>query len=100
MTYTVESRKQGLYSTQRGQLLHHGSEYRRFSSHRTALQGLSTLLEEQTAVVNRGEKPENTDGPHRKMANELSNIQEKVDGWCKEMGWVGAAFGEQEFAQA
>ena len=99
MTYTVESRKQGLYSTQRGQLLHHGSEYRRFSSHRTALQGLSTLLEEQTAVVNGGEKPENTDGPHRKMANELSNIQEKVDGWCKEMGWVGAAFGEQEFAQ-
>ncbi|KAL8975268.1 MAG: hypothetical protein Q9205_008108, partial [Flavoplaca limonia] len=99
MTYTVESGKQGLYSTERGQVLHHGSEYQRFSSHRTALQGLSTLLEEQTAVVNEAEKPQSTDGPHREMAKELSSIQEKVDSWCKEMGWLGVAFGEQEFAQ-
>ncbi|KAL9627356.1 MAG: hypothetical protein Q9204_006626 [Flavoplaca sp. TL-2023a] len=99
MIYTVKSGKQGLYSTQRGQLLHHGSEYQRFSSHRTALQGLSTLLEEQTAVVNEAEKPQSTDGPHREMVKELSSIQERVDGWCKEMGWLGTAFGEQEFAQ-
>ncbi|KAL8885485.1 MAG: hypothetical protein Q9192_006637 [Flavoplaca navasiana] len=99
MTYTVESGKQGLYSTQRGQVLHHGSEYRRFSSHKTALQDLSTLLEQQTAVVHKVGKPQSTEGPHREMAKELSNIQEKVDGWCKEMGWLSAAFEEQEFAQ-
>lgn len=100
MNYTVESGEQGLYSTQRGQILHHGSEYQRFSSHKTALQGLSSLLEEQMAVLHEHEKPQSTGGPHREMANKFSNIQEKVDAWCKEMGWLDVAFEEQEFAKA
>ncbi|KAI4274102.1 MAG: hypothetical protein LQ337_004184 [Flavoplaca oasis] len=63
---------------------------------RNALQGLSTLLEEQTAVLNEGEEPQTTDGPRLELVNGLSNIQEKVDAWCQEMGWLGAAFELQE----
>lgn len=104
ITYTVRSADQGYYRTgvdDEGEVDYTspraiGPEYQRLLTHKTALEGLSTLLNQQTVTLSKHKEAQLEQRSRLGWWGNMVNISGKVSQWSKETKWVDSAFVKQE----
>ncbi|KAL8758192.1 MAG: hypothetical protein Q9199_001655 [Rusavskia elegans] len=104
ITYTVRSADQGYYRTgvdDEGEVDYTspraiGPEYQRLLTHKTALEGLSTLLNQQTVTLSKHKEAQLEQRSRLEWWGNMVNISGKVGQWSKETKWVDWAFVKQE----